>query len=108
MSDRPMPQTPLVDVVLCTHRVGEYLEEALDSLLHQTWPRWRLTLVDDGSKEPDRLDRMVDRITDSQVIHQRWLGQAAARNHAIRNSCGDLITFLDDDDVWHPERLERL
>lgn len=97
-----------VDVVVATHRVGPFLAEALESVVAQTYRNWRLILVDDGCEAPDELDRLAQGIPGTRVVHQRNAGVAAARNSGMRVGDGDVIAFLDDDDRWPPERLERL
>jgi glycosyltransferase involved in cell wall biosynthesis len=97
-----------VDVVIATHRTSPYLAEALASLRAQTYPRWRLILVDDGSGAPDQIDQLARAIPGSTVIHQANAGVAAARNRAIRAGEGDIVAFLDDDDRWPSDRLEHL
>ena len=97
-----------VDVVIATHRASPYLAEALASLRGQTYPTWRLILVDDGSGAPDEIDELARAIPHSIVIHQANAGVAAARNRAIRAGEGEVVAFLDDDDRWPADRLEQL
>jgi GT2 family glycosyltransferase len=97
-----------VDVVIPTNRVSPYLPAALASVVAQTYRNWRVIVVDDGSGSPDALERIVAEVPGAEVIHQENAGAAAARNTAIRAGGGDVIAFLDDDDVWPPERLEHL
>ncbi len=101
-----MPSGPAVDVVVSTHRYIPYLHEALGSVQAQTWRNWRLTLVDDGCPDPDAL-RSAAEAAGGRVVRQERSGLPAARNTGIRSGRGDLIAFLDDDDIWHPEKLER-
>lgn len=100
---------PTVDVVICTNRNSPYLRDAIDSVIAQTWGNWRLIIVDDGSPwpVPHHLDRLVETIPGARVIHQEATGLPGARNAGVRAGRGDLVAFLDDDDVWHPERLSR-
>ena len=94
--------------MIATHRTSPYLAEALASLRGQTYPTWRLILVDDGSGAPDEVDELTRAIPGSTVIHQANAGVAAARNRAIRSGEGEVVAFLDDDDRWPSDRLEQL
>ena len=94
--------------MIATHRTSPYLAEALASLRGQTYPTWRLILVDDGSGAPDEIDELARAIPGSTVIHQANAGVAAARNRAIRSGEGEVVAFLDDDDRWPSDRLEQL
>ncbi len=97
---------PTVDVVMCTNRLSPFLGDALRSLREQTYTRWALYLVDDGSSVPDELDGVVGGLPRTTVIHRPHAGPATARNAAIAAGAGELVTFLDDDDVWPATRLE--
>lgn len=105
-----MPQTPdapLVTVVIPTHDRLPLLDEAIDSVLAQTWPRWELVVVDDGSTDGtvEHVRARGDaRIT---VIASPRLGHAGrVRNLGIAAATGELVAFLDSDDVWLPGKLE--
>ncbi|WP_353808027.1 glycosyltransferase family 2 protein [Agromyces sp. SYSU T00194] len=99
---------PLVDVVVPTNRVSPYLETALASVAAQTYRRWSLIVVDDGSGRGDELERIVGSVDGARLIHRENGGAAAARNTAIAAGSGDVVAFLDDDDRWPADRLERL
>jgi glycosyltransferase involved in cell wall biosynthesis len=101
-----MNRTPTVDVVIATNRLLPYLEEAVRSVREQTYRNWRLILVDDGSDVPAELERVAG--PDAVVIHRPNGGPPAARNTGIAAGRGELVAFLDDDDVWPSDRLERL
>lgn len=85
-----------------------YIDATLESLLAQTFGAWEAILVDDGSTDDTaaRLQRFLDDERFSYV-HQSNQGIAAARNRAIGAARGDWIAFLDHDDRWAPEKLER-
>lgn len=97
----------LVTVVLCTNRHSPYLAATLASLRAQTWTSWELVLVDDGSPVPDELDAAVADLPAARVVHRPASGLALSRNAGIAAARGSLVAFLDDDDVWHPDRLLR-
>lgn len=97
---------PTVDVVVATNRHSPYLDEALASVQAQTWPHWRLIVVDDGSPVPDEIRASCERVG-ARYIRQEPAGASAAWNRGVRAGSGDLVAYFADDDVWHPERLER-
>ncbi|NYE18728.1 glycosyltransferase family 2 protein [Microbacterium immunditiarum] len=98
---------PLVSVVVATNRAGEHLGEALDSVAAQTHPAVELIVVDDGSADPDAVAAIVSRASNARLLRQPPTGVSAARNRGAGEARGELLTFLDDDDRWHPERLAR-
>lgn len=101
-----MSSTPTVDVVIATDRLLPYLEQAVDSVRRQTYPHWRLIVVDDGSDVPAEIERVAG--PGATVVHRPNGGQAAARNAGIAAGRGDLVAFLDHDDVWPSRRLADL
>ena len=84
----------------------DWLYEAIESVLAQTYPIHEIILVNDGSKEDltEFLAKYGDRII---YIYQKNAGPAAARNNGIRRATGDYIAFEDSDDVWLPTKLEK-
>lgn len=96
----------LVSVIVATNRGGPYLEPALRSVLSQTWQDWELVVVDDGSPDPDEIKALISAIPRSVIIrHDRSKGVSIARNVGVDASRGRFLVFLDDDDIWRPERL---
>ncbi|MFV2144753.1 MULTISPECIES: glycosyltransferase family 2 protein [Isoptericola] len=97
----------LVSVVVATNRGGPFLREALDSVAAQTYPRIEVVLVDDGSEDPEAILRIASACGGIHVVHQLAGGVSVARNVGVSHTRGELLVFLDDDDRWHPERIER-
>ena len=101
----------LVDVALPVYQGKRWLPAAIDSVLAQTYPHWRLTIVDDAS--PDDTLAYAQALYAQRDERIRFLrleaGRRApgARMAALAGEEGDLIAFLDQDDVWHPEKLAR-
>lgn len=100
-------QAPLVSVVIPTFNRGPLLDEAIRSVLAQTFGDFELIVVDDGST--DDTAQRVQAYADPRVryVHQRNAGLAAARNAGIRTATGAYVAFLDDDDTWHADKLRR-
>jgi glycosyltransferase involved in cell wall biosynthesis len=96
----------LVSVVIPNYNCSGFLPAALDSVFAQTYPDIEVLVVDDGSTDDSLcvLDRYAGRI---RVLRQPNQGVSAARNHGIRESRGELVAFLDADDLWHPEKLAK-
>jgi len=97
----------LVSVVIPAYNSADYISEALDSVLAQTFRDYEVIVVNDGSPDTPRLEQALapyqDRI---RYIKQQNRGPSAARNAAILESCGKYIAFLDSDDRWLPFHLE--
>lgn len=108
MSTDQVLMPPLVSVIMATYNGEGYLAEAIESALHQTYANLELIIVDDCSS--DASVRVVERyLPDGRVSFVRNahnVGVAASRNRALTLAKGELITFLDQDDVWLPHKLE--
>jgi glycosyltransferase involved in cell wall biosynthesis len=93
---------PLVTVIVAAFNGERFLHEALGSLFAQSYAPFEVVFVDDGSTDGTA---EIARTYDVRYIHQVNAGLAAARNKGIREACGELVTFLDDDDVMPAGRL---
>src|SRR6056297_1399486 len=99
---------PTVSVIVPTYNRADSLPRTIDSVLAQTHDDLELVVVDDAST--DDTETVVERYEDDRVTyleHATNRGGSAARNTGIRASDGDYVAFLDSDDEWHPEKLER-
>ena len=96
---------PRVSVVIPVRNGKDYLQEALDSVLQQSFTDLELLLINDGSTDDD-YDRYALQDTRIRVIHLTGTGVSRARNVGMAQSRGELIAFLDADDVWFPGKLE--
>lgn len=102
--------TPLVSVIIPTHNRPKLLERAVESVLDQTYNNLELLIVDDASNEPTDLESIFDfdSITAFEYIYlEENRGGAGARNVGLNLATGEYIAFLDDDDEWFPEKIER-
>jgi glycosyltransferase involved in cell wall biosynthesis len=96
---------PTVSCIIPVFNGAGYLEEALESVFSQTYSSLEIIVVDDGSTDstPTILVSYDDRI---QSLRQDNLGPSAARNRGIRQSSGELLCFLDADDIWVADKTE--
>ena len=98
-------KAPSVSVVVPTYRRSAWLSETLDSVFAQTFADLEVIVVEDGSHEAaTTLAKYGDRV---RYVWQPNQGVGVARNAGVRHSRGDWIAFLDDDDWWEPQKLER-
>ena len=100
----------LVSIVMPTYCCGDYLADSVASVRAQTWTDWELLMVDDCSPDgtyelAQKLAAEDDRIRLFQTPANS--GPAAARNMALENARGKYVAFLDSDDLWKPEKLEK-
>lgn len=97
--------SPLVSVVIPAHNAAEFVGDAIDSVLQQSYRHYEILVIDDGSS--DATASIVARYSGVRLLRQPQRGAGAARNAGIRSSKGELIAFLDADDWWTPDKLER-
>ena len=100
------PASPLVSIIIPTHRSEPpFLAETLASVIGQEWANWEVIVVDDGSPDPDALRKLVSIDPRISVVRTASGGVARARNLGFEHARGDLVAFLDYDDVWYPNHL---
>ena len=102
-----MKDNPLVSVIIPVYNYERYLAEAVESVLGQTYRHLELIVVDDGST--DRSGEVAKSFADKGVrhCHQVHAGIGPARNKGVELAQGDFLAFLDADDRWPVEKLER-
>lgn len=98
---------PKVTVIIPTYNGADFLGEAIRSVLEQTYPNFELLVVNDAS--PDHTTEVVKQFEDSRlkyIVHEENRGVGRARYTGIQASTGEIIAFLDQDDYFHPEKLQ--
>ena len=100
----------LVSVMITTHNRAELVVNAINSVLNQTFKNYELLIVDDASK--DNTEEVVKTFLDRRIKYikispEETKGGNHARNVGIKEAKGEFIAFLDDDDEWMPEKLEK-
>lgn len=100
----------MISIVVPVYNTAPYLSSCLDSILRQTVTDWELILVDDGSTDGSGTicDEYAAKDSRIQVLHQANQGPAKARNLGIAKSQGELIAFIDSDDLLHVQYLDQL
>ena len=105
-----MESQPLISVIMPCYNMASYVSDSIKSVIAQTYPHWELLIVDDAS-----MDETVNIIesfaqTDSRIkfaIKKQNSGISDTRNQCIQMAQGQFLAFLDADDIWHPEKLEK-
>jgi glycosyltransferase involved in cell wall biosynthesis len=102
-----VPDRPLVTALINTYNYGRYLPFAINSVLSQTYPHIEIIVVDDGSTDhtPELLAQYDGRIL---AIRTKNGGQGQCFNVGIPRARGDLVMLLDADDLWLPDKVERM
>lgn len=98
----------LVSVIMPSYNTASYIADSIKSVLAQTYNNWELIIVDDCST--DNTDEIVAGFKDARIKFFKNIknsGAALTRNRALREAKGEWIAFLDSDDLWLPEKLER-
>lgn len=106
MSTSSAQRPPQVSVIIPTYNRAWIVKEAIDSVLAQEFADYELIVVDDGSTDAtaEVLSGYGERIC---ALRQKNKGVSAARNKGIQSAGGNLIAFLDSDDLWLPSKLDR-
>ncbi len=99
----------LVDVILPNYNKAEYLEEAINSVITQTYKNWHLYIIDDNSS--DNSEEIIDKFSNLKNVTiiklQKNKGPSFCRNYATRISKSKYISFIDSDDSWLSDKLEK-
>lgn len=98
-----MTQIPFISVVIPAFNREKYLARAIKSVLAQGYPRLEIIVVDDGSTDQTAL--IVKSFSEVRYFYQKNLGPASARNKGIMESEGEILAFIDSDDLWTSDKL---
>lgn len=99
----------LVSVIMPSWNTGRFIAQSIESVINQTYENWELIIVDDCST--DNTEEVVKGFNDSRIKYfknEKNSGAALTRNRALRQAQGEWIAFLDSDDLWAPEKLEKM
>ena len=101
-----MKKVPIVSIVMPLYNKRPYVRRAIESVQQQTFIDWELIIIDDGSNDSSTTEIPMDdkRI---RLIQQQNAGPAAARNRGIGEGRGEFVTFIDADDYYYPQKLEK-
>lgn len=99
----------LVSIIMPSYNTMDYIAETIESVINQSYSNWELIIVDDCST--DKTDDVVKPFLGDKRIryikNETNSGAAVSRNRALREAKGKWIAFLDSDDLWKPEKLEK-
>ncbi len=99
----------LVSIIMPSYNTAKFITESIRSVIDQTYTNWELLIVDDCST--DNTDQVVESfLTDTRIKYfknEKNSGAALTRNRAMMKAQGEWIAFLDSDDLWMPEKLEK-
>lgn len=99
----------LVSIIMPSYNTGRFIAETINSVLAQTYENWEIIIVDDCST--DNTDEIVaEYLRDERIRYfknEKNSGAAVSRNRALREARGEWIAFLDSDDLWSPDKLEK-
>ena len=103
-------ENPQVDIILPNYNKGTFLRECLNSVFSQTYKNWNLYIIDDNSEDDSKkiIESFKNRSDNINVIYlKKNKGVAFCRNLGIRSSFSKYISFIDSDDFWTNDKLER-
>ncbi len=99
----------LVSIIMPSYNTGRFIAETINSVLAQTYENWEIIIVDDCST--DNTDNAIEPFLEDERIkyfkNETNSGAAVSRNRALREARGKWIAFLDSDDLWKPDKLEK-
>ena len=99
-------ERPKFSAIIATYNRKDYLLQAVQSVVEQSYPAHEIIVVVDGSTDGSA-DAVRQRFPDAKVMEQPNLGRSVASNFGVAVATGDWVCFLDDDDLWHQEKLAK-
>jgi teichuronic acid biosynthesis glycosyltransferase TuaG len=106
----PIKDNPLISIVTPCYNSARFIAQTIESVIAQTYQNWEMIIVDDCSTDESYTIALEYAAKDTRIKvcqMEQNSGAALARNKAIRISHGEYLAFLDSDDVWLPEKLEK-
>ena len=105
-----MESQPLVSVIMPSYNAERFIAESIESVLRQTYTNWELVVTDDCST--DRTPQIVQSYCEKDArirfaVAKQHSGIAGTRNQCLERAQGRFVAFLDNDDLWLPEKLEK-
>lgn len=100
----------LVSIITPMYNAEKYVTDTIQSVLSQTYENWEMIIVNDGSTDssPDIAERYAKDDTRIKIVNQpRNMGIASARNKGIEKAKGNYVAFVDSDDMWKKDKLEK-
>lgn len=102
---------PLVSVIIPMYNAEKTIETSINSIFNQTYKDYEIIIINDGSKDKSKeiVEKIINNNKDKKIllINKENGGVSSARNFGIKNANGEYIAFLDSDDEWLPEKLEK-
>lgn len=100
----------MISIIMPVYNSEKYVSEAIESVCNQSYKNWELLIVNDGSTDYTSkiIDDFAKKDSRIKVFHRKNEGVSMARNFALNQICGEYVTFIDSDDMYHADRLERM
>jgi len=98
----------LISIIVPIYNRAHYIKDIVTTVGNQTYANWKLIFIDDGST--DNTVEEINKVLSEKIELiklPRHVGVSEARNKGIETAAGDYIAFLDSDDLWEPEKLEK-
>ena len=101
-----------ISIIVTVYNAADYIEQTVNQVRNQTFTDWELILVEDCSKDNTKgvLNDVIDKLQDNRIhviYKEHNEGAAKARNTGLEHAVGRYIAFLDADDIWLPQKLEK-
>lgn len=98
----------LISIIMPSYNTGKYIKDSIDSIIAQTYKNWELIIIDDCST--DNSNEIIESYSEPRIRllkNKTNLGAALSRNSGLREAKGKYIAFIDSDDIWVSEKLEK-
>lgn len=103
-----MVEKDLVSIVMPSYNCARFIAESVESVINQTYSNWELIIIDDHSS--DNTKEIIESFHDDRIqyyLNEQNRGAAFSRNLALKKAKGEWIAFLDSDDIWLADKLEK-